>query len=93
MAIAGGDAALEAAANNVPHTRLPQSIARTAIAIGGAKGLLAESGIELLWRQTMTESIGGGTTRIMQGIVARRGLGLGAKTLSRLSAGSRRRRR
>jgi 3-oxocholest-4-en-26-oyl-CoA dehydrogenase alpha subunit len=78
VTIAGGDAALEAASNKVTHTRVLQSIARTAIAIGGAEGLLAESGIEMLWRQTMTESIGGGTTQIMQGIVARQGLGLGA---------------
>jgi alkylation response protein AidB-like acyl-CoA dehydrogenase len=42
--------------------------------------LLEEAGIELLWRQTMTESIGGGTTQIMQGIIARQELGLGVKT-------------
>jgi len=80
VAITGGDAAIEAAANKVTHTRVLQSIARTAMAIGGPEGLLEESGIELLWRQTMTESIGGGTTQIMQGIIARQELGLGAKT-------------
>ncbi|HEX4504571.1 MAG TPA: acyl-CoA dehydrogenase family protein [Alphaproteobacteria bacterium] len=80
VAVKGGDAAIEAAANKVTHTRVLQSIARTAIAIGGPEGLLADSGIELLWRQTMTESIGGGTTQIMQGIIARQELGLGAKS-------------
>ena len=80
VAVNGGDAAIEAAANKVTHTRVLQSIARTAIAIGGPEGLLAESGIELLWRQSMTESIGGGTTQIMQGIIARQELGLGAKS-------------
>jgi alkylation response protein AidB-like acyl-CoA dehydrogenase len=79
VAVAGGDAAVVAAANKVTHTRVLQSIARTAIAIGGPEGLLEEAGIELLWRQTMTESIGGGTTQIMQGIIARQALGLGAK--------------
>ncbi len=79
VAIAGGDATLEAASNKVTHTRVLQSIARTAIAFGGAEGLLEESGTELLWRQSMTETIGGGTTQIMQGIVARQALGLGAK--------------
>jgi alkylation response protein AidB-like acyl-CoA dehydrogenase len=80
VAVARGDAAIEAAANKVTHTRVLQSIARTAIAIGGPEGLLEEAGIELLWRQTMTESIGGGTTQIMQGIIARQALGLGAKS-------------
>ena len=79
VAITGDDAAVEAAANKVTHTRVLQSIARTAVAIGGLEGLLEESSIELLWRQTMTESIGGGTTQIMQGIIARLELGLGAK--------------
>ena len=79
VAVAGGDAALEAASNKVTHTRVLQSIARTAIAVGGPEGLLEESGIELLWRQSMTETIGGGTTQIMQGIIARQALGLGAK--------------
>ena len=80
VAVNGGEAAVEAAANKVTHTRVLQSIARTAMAIGGPEGLLETSGIELLWRQTMTESIGGGTTQIMQGIIARQELGLGAKT-------------
>jgi alkylation response protein AidB-like acyl-CoA dehydrogenase len=80
VAVNGGDAAVAAAANKVTHTRVLQSIARTAMAIGGPEGLLEASGIELLWRQTMTESIGGGTTQIMQGIIARQELGLGAKT-------------
>lgn len=76
VAVNGGDAAIEAAANKVTHTRVLQSVARTAMAIGGPEGLLEDSGIELLWRQTMTESIGGGTTQIMQGIIARQQLGL-----------------
>jgi alkylation response protein AidB-like acyl-CoA dehydrogenase len=80
VSIMGGDAAAEAAANKVTHTRVLQSIARSAIAFGGSGGLLEEAGIELLWRQTMTESIGGGTTQIMQGIIARQELGLGVKT-------------
>jgi alkylation response protein AidB-like acyl-CoA dehydrogenase len=80
VAISGGDAAVAAAANKVTHTRVLQSIARAAIAFGGPEGLLEESGIELLWRQTMTETIGGGTTQIMQGIIARNELGLAAET-------------
>ena len=32
--------------------------------------------IEFLWRQSMCETIGGGTSEIMRGVVARLGLGL-----------------
>jgi len=71
--------AAQAAANKVTHTRVLQSIARTAMEFGGADALFCDAGIELLWRQTMTESIGGGTSQIMESIIARQRLGLGAK--------------
>ena len=69
----------QAATNKVTHTRVLQSIARTALELGGADALFSDAGIELLWRQTMTESIGGGTTQIMESIIARQRLGLSAK--------------
>ncbi len=78
MLLPGADAA-QAAANKVTHTRVLQSIARTAMELGGADALLSDAGIELLWRQSMTETIGGGTTQIMQSIIARQRLGLEAK--------------
>ena len=71
--------AMQAASNKVTHTRVLQSIARTAMALGGANALFVDEGIELLWRQTMTETIGGGTTQIMQSVIARQRLGLTAK--------------
>jgi alkylation response protein AidB-like acyl-CoA dehydrogenase len=74
-----GADAVQAAANKVTHTRVLQSIARTAMDLGGAGALLSDAGIEVLWRQTMTETIGGGTTQIMQSIIARQRLGLEAK--------------
>lgn len=68
----------EVASNKIAHVKALQSIARTAMRIGGVDACLDGSPLDLLWRQTMTESIGGGTTEIMLGIVARRRLGLGA---------------
>lgn len=76
--LAGADA-VQAAANKVTHTRVLQSIARTAMELGGADALFCDAGIEVLWRQSMTETIGGGTTQIMQSIIARQRLGLEAK--------------
>ncbi len=71
--------AAQAASNKLTHTRVLQAIARTAMDFG-ADALLAENGVERLWRQTMTETIGGGTTQIMEGIVARQRLNLGPRT-------------
>lgn len=67
----------EVAANKVAHVRAIQSIARTAMKFGGPEAAL-DADISLMWRQTTTESIGGGTTEIMQSIVARQRLGLGS---------------
>ncbi len=36
--------------------------------------------VELLWRQSLWETIGGGTTEVMRGVVARQGLGLGGRS-------------
>ena len=36
--------------------------------------------VELLWRQSMWQTIGGGTSEIMRGVVARQGLGLAGRT-------------
>jgi alkylation response protein AidB-like acyl-CoA dehydrogenase len=78
-ALAGAEVGWEAAAAKLAHTRTIQNIARAAMDFGCYDAALCDEGVEVLWRQTMTESIGGGTTEIMLGIVARRRLGLGAK--------------
>ena len=65
-----------AAANKVLHTEVSQEIARAALDLGGAEALVVGSGIEFLWRQSLWETIGGGTSEIMRGVVARQGLGL-----------------
>jgi alkylation response protein AidB-like acyl-CoA dehydrogenase len=73
----GQPGAVEAAANKVVHTVVCQNIARTALDLGGPEALTAGSRLELLWRQSLWETIGGGTSEVMRGVVARQALGLG----------------
>jgi hypothetical protein len=75
----GRPAAVEAAANKVFHTVLCQKLARAALEIGGPEALPDATRANLLWRQSLWETIGGGTSEIMRGVVARQGLGLGAR--------------
>jgi alkylation response protein AidB-like acyl-CoA dehydrogenase len=72
----GRSSAVEAAANKVAHTETAQAIARAALELGGPEALVLGSRPELLWRQSLWETIGGGTSEIMRGVVARQGLGL-----------------
>lgn len=69
----------EAATNKVTHTRVLQAIARAALEFGGPDALFTEEGVEVLWRQTITETIGGGGTQIMQSMIARQRMNLSAK--------------
>jgi hypothetical protein len=76
----GRDAGALAAANKVAHTECAQRIAETALELGGAEALAADAPVEFLWRQSLWETIGGGTSEVMRGVVARQGLGLGARS-------------
>ena len=49
----------------------------TAFDLGGPEALTTGSRLELLWRQSLWETIGGGTSEVMRGVVARQALGLG----------------
>lgn len=73
-----GDSSGIAASNKLAHVDAIQQIARTAIELGGIEAMAMVEPTTLHWRQTMTESIGGGTTEIMESIVARQRLGLKA---------------
>lgn len=75
----GRPAAVDAAANKVVHTLVCQEIARTAVELGGEAALLHGSRPEMLWRQSLWETIGGGTSEVMRGVVAKQGLGLGGR--------------
>ncbi len=70
----------EAAANKVLHTVVCQEIARAALDFGGPGALVHGERVELLWRQSLWETIGGGTSEVMRGVVAREALGLSART-------------
>jgi alkylation response protein AidB-like acyl-CoA dehydrogenase len=75
----GRPAAVEAAANKVVQSVLCQDIARAAVEFGGEAALADGARPALLWRQSLWETIGGGTSEIMRSVVARQGLGLGAR--------------
>lgn len=74
----GKDAGVSAAANKVTHTDVIQAIARFVMDVGGSDALIRSEpdNPEGMWRQTMIESVGGGTSEIMKSIVARQELGL-----------------
>ncbi len=75
----GQPGAVEAAANKILHTVVCQNIARTALELGGPAALVCGERVEQLWRQSRWETIGGGTSEIMRGVVAKHALGLGGK--------------
>jgi alkylation response protein AidB-like acyl-CoA dehydrogenase len=71
---------VEAAANKVAHTVACQSIARAALDFGHPEALVAGGRVERLWRQSLWETIGGGTSEIMRGVVSKQALGLGGRS-------------
>ncbi len=75
----GRPAVVEAACNKLAGSELAQRIARFAADTGAPESLVQGSVVEFLWRQSLSETIGGGTSEIMRGVIARTGLGLGAK--------------
>lgn len=72
----GRSGAVEAAANKIYHTVVCQSISRAALDLGGPEAIIRGSRVELLWRQSLWETIGGGTSEVMRSVVARQALGL-----------------
>src|SRR4029453_13413395 len=66
-ALAGRSGAVEAAAHKVAHTEWAEHIPE------GGRGAAGE----FVWRRSLWETIGGGTSEVMRGVVARHGLGLG----------------
>jgi len=77
--VKGRPATVEVAANKVVHTRVCQEIARAVLDLGGPEALVADGRPALLYTQSMWETIGGGTSEVMLGIVARHGLGLSGR--------------
>jgi alkylation response protein AidB-like acyl-CoA dehydrogenase len=75
----GQPSVVEAACNKLAGSEAAQRIARTAMDIGGPEALVRGTMTEFLWRQSISETIGGGTSEVMRGVVARMALGLDAK--------------
>jgi alkylation response protein AidB-like acyl-CoA dehydrogenase len=75
----GRPAVVEAAVNKVVHSVACQEIARAIVDLGGPEALLADARPATLWCQSLWETIGGGTSEVMRGVVARQGLGLGSR--------------
>ncbi|MFQ5417588.1 MAG: acyl-CoA dehydrogenase family protein [Myxococcota bacterium] len=75
----GQPGAVEAAASKIVHTTACQDIARAALEFGGPEALVEGVRVGLLWRQSLWETIGGGTTEIMRSIVAKQLFGLSGR--------------
>ena len=80
----GGGEGAAAAPSRRPPTRWRTPSARSgsreaALALGGSTALAADAPVEFLWRQSLWETIGGGTSEVMRGVVARQALGLGGR--------------
>lgn len=75
----GRAAGVESAANKVLHSVVSQEIARAAFDLAGPAALADDSPLNTLWRQSLWETIGGGTSEIMRGVVAKQGLGLSGR--------------
>ena len=74
----GREAILEAAQNKLIGSEVCQRIARLAGDLGVIESIFVGLDIEYLWRQSISETIGGGTSEIMRGLIARHGLQLQA---------------
>jgi alkylation response protein AidB-like acyl-CoA dehydrogenase len=72
-------AAAEAAANKLAGSELCQGIARAAFELGAPDAVVRDTPLEFLWRQSISETIGGGTSEVMRGVIARTRLGLAAR--------------
>ena len=75
----GRSGAVEAAASKIAHTVACQGLARAALDLGGGEALV-RGPVEERWRQSLWETIGGGTSEILRGVVARQALGLGGRS-------------
>jgi 3-oxocholest-4-en-26-oyl-CoA dehydrogenase alpha subunit len=74
---AGGDGVLEGARSKLLASRLCQDIPRRSVDLLGLPALL-DNDIPLLWRQSVLETIAGGTVEIVGSLIAREALGLPA---------------
>ncbi|MGR7003118.1 acyl-CoA dehydrogenase family protein [Yinghuangia aomiensis] len=74
--ISGQPSAVPAAYHKLAGTLLTQDIARAALEFGSPEALVKGTDVEFMWRQAILETIGGGTSGMMRGLVARQAFGL-----------------
>lgn len=72
----GRSAVVEAASNKLWGSEVCQRVARMAGDVGAPESLERDTTMEFLWRQSLCETIGGGTSEIMRTVIARNALGL-----------------
>jgi alkylation response protein AidB-like acyl-CoA dehydrogenase len=73
---AGRDAAVPAARAKLLGTVTAQRIARVSMDLGWPESADESDDLAFLWSQTVMETIAGGTSEIMRGLIARQALGL-----------------
>jgi 3-oxocholest-4-en-26-oyl-CoA dehydrogenase alpha subunit len=78
--MAGASAISEAARAKLLASELCQDIPRAALELLGTPGVVDESDMAFLWRQSIMETIAGGTVEIMLSLLAREDLGLGSRS-------------
>jgi alkylation response protein AidB-like acyl-CoA dehydrogenase len=74
----GEGAVLEGARSKLLASRLCQEIPRLAVELLGVSTVVVDDDLPLLWRQSVLETIAGGTVEIMRSLIAREALGLSA---------------
>ncbi|MFC9738862.1 acyl-CoA dehydrogenase family protein [Streptomyces noursei] len=77
--ISGQPSAVPAAYHKLAGTLLAQEIARSAMEFGSDEALIKDSDVEFMWRQAILETVGGGTSEVMRGLIARQAFGLESK--------------
>lgn len=75
----GEPSAVVAAYHKLAGTALCQSIAQVAMDLGAEDVARPGSPVEFMWRQSILETIGGGTTEVMKNLIAKRDLGLASR--------------
>jgi alkylation response protein AidB-like acyl-CoA dehydrogenase len=72
----GHDGVLEGARSKLLAARLCQEIPRRAVDLIGAPAITEDQDVSLLWRQSVLETIAGGTVEIMSSLIGRHALSL-----------------
>ncbi len=76
--VGGGTAVISAARSKYLAATLSQHIARVGLDLLGADGVIGDADMAFLWRQSISETIAGGTVEVMLSMMARQALQLGS---------------